>query len=173
MIILAIDPAARTGWCIADTTNDQLDYGVWPLGNEPETQLLRLEDYLTRAIEKFRPSVVAYESATFGSRHLHAMRKHNQKAGVIELVAGRMRCDVWSFTPTQWKAIALTAGNLDKPGVMRALRIVYGIEVNDEDIADAIGIVKAAAKGRPPLSKKKQRRAAEKKLVKMQAKLFR
>lgn len=165
MIILALDPAARTGWALGD--GSQLAYGVWALGSHPAGQLERLEENITATVNRFRVEVLAYESATFGSHHLHAMRKHNEKAGVIELVAVKLGCQCWSYNPSQWKAIALTSGRLDKAGVMRALKLIYQIDVDDADVADAIGILKCAERGPPPESKRKQHRAAVKRLAKM------
>lgn len=161
MRILAIDPAARTGFAHSDG-----HCGVWLLGRG-ELRLQVLDERISKAIEAWGCDVIAYESATFGSRHAHVMRVHNELAGVIQLVAVRERVLCWSFPPSQWKAMALGSGRADKQGVMRLLRIVYGIEVTDADIADAIGILKAAERGPPPESRKKQRRAAEKRLRKM------
>ena len=172
MIILAIDPAARTGWALADTIADQLTYGVWALGADPGGQLIRLEEYATATIKRFGVQVVAYESASFGSHNPHVQSRHNEKGAIIQMVAAKHNLPCWSYNPMQWKAIALTSGNLDKAGVMRALKLIYDIEVDDPDEADAIGIAKAATKGPPPESKKKQRRAAEKRLKAM-PRLFR
>lgn len=161
MNILALDPAGRTGF--AHTAGH---CGVWNLGSGP-IRLVKLSDLLSRAIATWPVEVLAYESATFGSKHLHVMRRHNELAGVIEMVATRYQIKTWCYNPSQWKAIALGSGNADKAGVMRLLRIVYGIEVRDSDIADAIGILKCAERGPPPESKRKQRRAAERKLAKL------
>jgi Holliday junction resolvasome RuvABC endonuclease subunit len=166
MNILAIDPASRCGFA-----HSSGPYGVWNLGSGA-IRLQSLDDLITAALAKWPTDVVAYESATFGSRHLHVMRRHNELAGVIELVAIREHVQCWSYPPSQWKAIALTNGRLDKSGVMRALKIIYGIETTDPDIADAAGILKAALKGPPPETKKKQRRLAEKRLKKI-PRLFR
>jgi Holliday junction resolvasome RuvABC endonuclease subunit len=110
--------------------------------------------------------VIAYESATFGSRHRHVMRRHNELAAVIQLCAARLKILCWSYPPTQWKARALGSGHADKRGVQRLLQLIYGIDVADEDVADAIGILKAAERGPPPESrrqaKRRERRAAKK-----------
>lgn len=161
MKILALDPASRCGFAHSDG-----HCGVWNLGSGP-LRLTSLDTLLTKALATWPVDVLAYESATFGSHHLHAMRRHNELAGVIELVATRHLIKTWCFNPSQWKAIALTSGRLDKQGVMRALELVYGITVTDPDIADAIGILKCAERGAPPESKRKQRKAAERRLKKM------
>ena len=165
MNILAIDPAARCGFA---HSNGQ--HGVWELGTG-ERQLETLDWKISQAIADWGCDVIAYEAATFGSRHAHVMRRHNEKAGVIQLVALRENVPCWCYPPTQWKAMALGKGNLDKQGVIRMVKLIYGIKVNDPDVADSIGILMAAQRGPPPESKRKQQRAAEKRLVK-RAKLF-
>lgn len=166
MSILAIDPAARTGFCHSNGHR-----GVWNLGTGA-IRLQCLDELLVAALAQWPTDIIAYESASFGSHNHHVKSRHNQLAAVVELVAVRERKQCWSFNPMQWKAIALGKGNLDKAGVMRLLRIIHGIEETDPDIADALGILKCAERGPPPEPIKKQRRAAEKRLTKAQSRLF-
>jgi Holliday junction resolvasome RuvABC endonuclease subunit len=159
MKILALDPAKRTGWAWSD--GSRIESGVWPLGNNP---LATLADHIRAAAKRWGCEVIAYESATFGSRHLHVMRKHNELAGVIQLVASELAVPTWCYPPSQWKARGLGEGGADKRGVMRLLRIVHGIGCTDEDQADALGILMCARRGPPPEPVKKARRRAEKAL---------
>jgi len=164
-VILAIDPAARTGFA---HSNGQC--GVWLLGSG-ELRLQVLDEKISAAIAEWGCDVIAYESATFGSRHAHVQRLHNELAGVIQLVAIRAQVKCWAYPPPQWKALALGKGNVDKAGVKRLLRIVHGIELVDSDIADAVGILKAAERGPPPPTQRKQR-SDERKRIKKLPKLF-
>lgn len=161
MNILAIDPAKRCGFAHSNGR-----FGAWLLGSNPAARLQRLDVYIHAAIRRWPTDVIAYESATFGSRHVHAMRRHNELAGVIELCAAKLGVKCWSFPPTQWKALALACGNADKLRVMRLLELIYGLRVADPDVADALGILKAAERGPPPESRKQAarrvRRAAKK-----------
>ena len=134
MNILAIDPAKRCGFAHSNGRS-----GVWLLGTHPAARPERLETYIEAAVGRWPTEVLAYDSATFGSRHLHAMRRHNELAGVIQLCAARLEILCWSYPPTQWKARALGSGHANKRGVQRMLHLIYGIDVADEDIADAIG----------------------------------
>lgn len=163
--ILAIDPANRTGFA-----HSSGKCGVWILGSG-ELRLQILDEHITRAIADWGCDVIAYESATFGSRHAHVQRLHNELAGVIQLVALREHVQCWAYPPPQWKAMALGSGRADKAGVKRLLRIVHGIELVDSDIADAVGILKAAARGPPPPTKRQQR-SAERKRIKKLPRLF-
>jgi Holliday junction resolvasome RuvABC endonuclease subunit len=161
MNVLAIDPSKRCGFAHSNGR-----HGVWLLGSQPVARLERLDGYIRAAARRWPTDVIAYESATFGSRHVHAMRRHNELAGVIELCAAKLGAKCWSFPPTQWKAIALACGNADKAQVMRLLELIYGVRVADQDAADAIGILKAAERGPPPETRKQAarrvRRAAKK-----------
>ena len=165
MNILALDPAQRCGF--AHSTGP---VGVWELGSGPQ-RLDVMETRLVKALQDWPTSVIAYESATFGSHHLHTMRRHNELAGVIELVAARYHLRCWTYNPMQWKASALGHGKLDKEGVMRMLRVLYGLEITDPDMADAVGILRAAMRGEPPPSKRKQR-STQRKLAKKDKRLF-
>lgn len=168
MNILAIDPAQRTGFAHSVGI-----HGVWKLGATPGLRCSTLAAKIEEVVRKYRTDVIAYEAATFGSHNIHAQRRHNELAGVIEGTAAKLGLPCWNYNPGQWKAIALGKGNLDKPGVMRMLRLAYEIDVQDEDIADALGILKAAEKGPPPEPKKKAMRRLVKELSKRQARLFR
>ena len=172
MRILALDPAARCGYAFGIRRDQVEASGVWQLGADAAGRLERLEDYLTRAIAKWKPEVVAYESATFGSHHLHAMRRHNELAGVIELVAVRSSLPCWSYNPNSWKAKALGSGRAQKPAVIRGLKTYFGIDVSSEDEADAIGVYLAAQMGPPPEPVKKRERRVVKELAKRQGVLF-
>jgi Holliday junction resolvasome RuvABC endonuclease subunit len=166
MKIIALDPAAKTGFAYSSIKDRVEESGVWNLGNS-DSRLQSIDYLLTTAIRNCKPDVIAVEVATFGSVHAHVQRMHNELLGAIKLVALRERVDVWEFGISTWKARAVGKGNADKQGVMRGLRTFYGIDVTNEDEADAIGVLLAAQQGPPPEPARKQRsrqRKAEKKL---------
>jgi Holliday junction resolvasome RuvABC endonuclease subunit len=129
MNILAIDPAQRSGWAWSD--GKQLHHGIWLLGSDPAKRLARLDGNIRAAVGRWATEVIAYESATFGSRHFHVMRRHNELAGVIQLVAAQRGIRCWAYPPTQWKAMALAHGHADKLAVQRLLQLLYDIDVAD------------------------------------------
>jgi Holliday junction resolvasome RuvABC endonuclease subunit len=172
MRVLGIDPAARSGWAVA-SIKDRIDAsGVWSLGTDATNRPHRLAEYIRFAVRKYAVTVIAYEVATFGGRHMHVMRRMNNLEGVIQAVSGELGVECWAFGISSWKARAVGAGNADKAGVMRGLRNYYGIEVTDDNQADAIGIAFAAQQGPPPESKKSVKRA-ERKKIKALPRLFR
>jgi Holliday junction resolvasome RuvABC endonuclease subunit len=180
MRILAIDPAARSGWAFGVTTASSqhpvtnLVTGVWLLaarGDDPGGQLRRFDDELTAAIARHRPEVIAYELAGHGSHNMLAKAAHNEKCGVIALVASRHGLPSWGFQPNVWKARAIANGRAQKADVIRRLRMFFGIEARSEDEADAIGVLLAAQQGPPPPTKRQQR-SAERKRAKKIPRLF-
>ena len=170
MRILALDPAQRTGFAFS-TTKDQVEAsGVWLLaarGEDPGGQLQRLDDALCAAIAKYRPEVIAYELAGHGSHNMRAKAAHNEKCGVVALVAKRHGIPAWGYQPNVWKARAIANGRAKKDEVMRRLRMFFGIEVGSEDEADAAGVLLAAQSGPPEESKRKQASRARKAIKKL------
>ncbi len=167
MRILALDPAARCGFAFSGAKDRVEHSGVWLLaarGDDPGGQLQRLDDLLCEAIERWRPEVIVYELAGHGSHNMRAKAAHNEKCGVICLVANRYRLPAWGYLPNVWKARAVGNGRATKQEVMRRLERFFGIEATSEDQADAIGVLLAAQQGRPPEPVKKQQRRAEKRL---------
>lgn len=165
MIILGLDPAAKTGWAVASVKDRIHASGVWDLG-KGDSRLACIDDMLSKAIERYGVQIIAVEVATFGSRHSHVQRQHNELLGAIKLVAMREHVELWQFGIGTWKLRAVGKGDADKAGVIRGLRKFYRIEVVSEDEADAIGVCLAAQIGPPPeparKAKSRLRRAAKK-----------
>ena len=166
MNILALDPAARTGWALGPVKDRVDESGVWLLGTDADARPARLAEYLRLAIQRFKPEVIAYEAATFGSRNPHVMRRHNELVGALRTVCVEAGLPCWEFGIGTWKARTLGSGRADKPAVIRGLRTYFGLEVAQQDEADAIGVLFAAQVGPPPEAKRKQvsraRRSAKK-----------
>jgi Holliday junction resolvasome RuvABC endonuclease subunit len=167
MRILAIDPAARTGWAFSATKVRVEASGVWTLASDGAARAGAIAARIRQADEQFQIETIAYEAATYGSRNPHVMRRHNELAGAIQAVCAELGIDCWEFGIGTWKARAVGKGNAKKPAVMRGLRMFYGIDVNDEDQADACGILLAAQQGPPPESVKKVRKRERKAMAKL------
>lgn len=169
--ILAIDPAAKTGFAFSSTKDRVEASGVWNLGPIAEARPAGLADQLRIAHRKWKPDVIAYEVATFGGKNLHAMRRLNELAGVIQAVAKELGCEAWAFGISTWKA-RLGNGGMDKPAVVRVLKTCFGISVACGDEGDAVGILFSAMQGPPPITKKKQAKRTAKILKAKQPMLF-
>jgi Holliday junction resolvasome RuvABC endonuclease subunit len=175
MKILAIDPATSCGFAIGDN-KQLLAHGVWNLGaGRPiEAQHRELENQLLNAIAAYDCGMIATENAGFGSRNPAVQAMHNERLGVIRLVACRSGCEVRTFQPTTIKAYATGSGRAKKPQMIASLKTHFGIEIDSDDEADAIWIWHLAT--RPDCWAKKAATAKSKRKSKVprgkQPKLF-
>lgn len=172
MRILAIDPAQKCGWAVASVRKRIDASGVWNLGPDAAFRSARLAEYVRLAVKRHGVTVIAYEVATFGGKRFHVMRRMNELAGAIQAISGQLGIECWAFGITSWKARAVGHGNAKKHGVMRGLRMFYGINVSDDNEADAIGIALSAQQGPPPEPVRKQRSRMAK-AAKREPRLFR
>lgn len=167
--ILALDPAAKTGWAWSDGIRRHS--GTWTL--EPKRREMSLRNLILGKCEELPTDVIAYELAGFGSHNPAVKAAHDRLAGVIVAAAQDLGLKCWGFGIGTWKRIALGKGNAKKPDVVRLLKIHHGITVSDFDEADSIGILIAALAGPPPASKKKQAKRVAKAIKARQPTLFR
>lgn len=170
MKILAIDPAKISGWAFSD--GQALACGRWDLGPTLGERPGALAANIRAAVKRFGCDVLAYEVATFGGTAPHVMRAMNELSGAIQAVGSELGLTMYAFGISSWKARAVGKGNAKKWGVKRGLELYHGLKIDNEDEADAVGILKAAEMGPPPLSVKKQTKAIEKKLKATQPLLF-
>lgn len=137
--ILALDPASNTGWA---HSNGQ--FGVWPLrlqGAPLGEQHAKFEQYLERAIATMGCEVIATENAGFGSPNPEVQARHNERLGVIRLVAARHGIEVYAFHPSNIKSFATGDGHADKKAMVAACKRLLKITVTSDDEADAIWIL--------------------------------
>lgn len=142
MNILALDPAQRCGY--AHSAGPR---GVWLLtatGAAIEDQHMRLEKLLDEAIELWGCDLLATENAGFGSHNPAVQAMHNERLGVIRLVAARHSIRVATFQPTTIKLFATGDGRAKKPAMIAACQRLLGIDVISDDEADAVWILELA-----------------------------
>lgn len=158
MNILAIDPAAKTGY--ASSTGP---HGVWLLVNQGEPQERRLLRLYAKLLEAARlwgtPDVIASEAASFGSINPNTAAMHNELRGIIKLVAAELRAEYREYHPTTIKAFATGSGRADKTQMMRACERILGIVPQDDNEADALWVLELAKQGPPKPPAKKVKRA--------------
>lgn len=171
--VLAIDPAQRCGFAWSDGLRRHS--GIWDLGHRRGFELRRL---IFAKCDELPTDVIAFESAGFGSHNPATKALHEQLAGVIIACADELGLKCWAFNPGTWKVRAVGHG---RPGkgrrgklrVMELLKLHHGIDVSDDNEADAIGLLLAAQQGPPPLSLKKERKRVAKVVKARQPTLFR
>lgn len=161
MRILALDPAAKTGYALGEgppMKASVLQSGVWlithDLDRHPGQRLERFEDFLLDSHKAWRFEALAYEKSTFGSHNPAVKELHAELAAVIRLVAARLAIPAWGYAIQTWKLRAVGNGGADKGQIIRTLATLYGIRVTSEDQADAVGILLAAQIGEPPEPKR-------------------
>ena len=141
--ILALDPASNTGWAHSNGT-----YGVWRLRDHNVAALDRehvyLERHLENAIASMGCDMIATENAGFGSPNPEVQARHNERLGVIRLVAARHRIELQTFKPNTIKIFATGDGNADKREMIDACHRLLQVQVTTNDEADAVWILHLA-----------------------------
>lgn len=143
MNILGLDPAGRTGFCHTDGFRGYVDL-TRTLDKHPGARLLRFEDWLQETLGAHPTELLAAEDASFGSHNPAIQAMHNQLLGVLLLVAAEHSIDVKLFFPGTIKAFFTGSGRADKSQMIRACKTHYGIDVDDDNEADAIAIMELA-----------------------------
>lgn len=142
--ILALDPAAHTGYAHSDG-----HHGVWLLtrgsGEFDGRRLERLREHIFAAFRDWGFEAIAFEDASFGSPNPNVQAMHNELRGVIKLVAAELDLEILGpFHPTTIKKFATGSGRADKGQMIRAAETQLGIRVDDDNIADALFILELA-----------------------------
>lgn len=146
MLILAIDPGAHLGWSLQGTNTEvPEDSGIYELGiggvKEPlGLKLLRMQTWLEGRLLRNVIGLIAVEHAARGSHNLDRLEEHGCYRGVIELVAARAELDVQVVNPSMLKSWATGSGRAQKSQMMSALKTMTGLEIRDDNEADAIWI---------------------------------
>lgn len=142
MNILALDPAATTGWAHYPSG----EHGTWHLNEHA-----RLSDFYERLVaihKRLGPfTKIAQEDASFGSHNPHTQLRHNELRGVIGLVAQQLGIPVVAYKPNSIKLFLTGHGNASKEQMIRACAVRLGINVLYHDEADAIAILEMAKQG--------------------------
>lgn len=162
MNILALDPAENTGWAHSNG-----EFGVFRLrlqGSPLGDQHARLERFLEAAISDFGCDAIATENAGFGSPNPEVQARHNERLGVIRLVAARHGIKVQTFQPSTIKSFATGDGHAKKPAMVAACKRLLKVAVTSDDEADAVWILELMKRPdcwpKPAEKKRKGKRGA-------------
>lgn len=154
--ILALDPAAKTGWATSDGR-----HGVWILqkGKSSAERLSTLRYHIIEEAGFTALQLIAYEDASFGSRNPAVQALHNELRGVIKLVAHDLDIPSVGYKPAAIKKYATGSGSSKKDQMIRAAKTLLNIETTDDNVADALFILEFAKRYglEPPTSKAKER----------------
>lgn len=144
MIILGIDPANVTGWCILD--GSEIECGTWRLVVSSEEHR---GDRLSRFIEALRGlyvrtgfELIAIENAGYGSNNAHTGAMHEHLIGMCQWFASQKSIRVIECNISSVKKFISGKGNAEKHEVIAAVNRHFGLSVSDNNEADAIAIAK-------------------------------
>lgn len=152
--VVGIDPGtASTGWGAVEVAGGRpvyLEHGA--IRTPPTSPLpLRLEavhDGARRAIQRFRPDIVAVEEIFF-TRNTKTAIAVAQARGVVLLAAAEHGVEVAEFTPTQVKTAVVGYGSATKEQVAEMVARLLGLRAipQPDDAADALALALAATCG--------------------------
>jgi crossover junction endodeoxyribonuclease RuvC len=148
-IILGIDPSSvATGYAIMDTAGDLLDWGVIKPNKKKLTEPQQAKfqyDALAELIEKWEVSAIGCEDQHRGV-NADTFKKLSRISGYLMLLAGQYDLPFELLHPSSWRKIVHGKGNAKKEDTLAWVKETYELLLSkkDNDIADAIGIAKAA-----------------------------
>lgn len=102
-----------------------------------EFRLKNIYNELKKIIEKFNPEVIVIEKLFFFKNQKTAISV-SQAQGVILLLASQKNIKVEFLTPLQIKQVLTGFGRADKKSIQKMLKIEFGIDIKQDDIADAV-----------------------------------
>lgn len=142
--ILALDLATATGWALRDArgvvTSGVMTFSL-RRGESSGMRLLRFRRWLREMLGDGKVLLVAYEQPVIHRkrRQLNASVAHNLEGVLLPELEGRV--DYVSPTPAEVKKHATGKGNAAKAQMIEAARERWGVEVQDDNEADALCVL--------------------------------
>lgn len=139
MVILAIDSGIeRTGYAVFDGRKYLTSALIKTSKNDTtEIRLMKIHDSLKNIYSKYNPEVTVIERLFFVKNQTTAIRV-SQAQGVALLLAAQNKTRVEFLTPLQIKQTVTGYGQADKKSVQKMLKLELGIEIKQDDEADAV-----------------------------------
>lgn len=153
MIVIAIDPGTRCGWCVRYTAGD-MDAGTWELAPRrdegPGMRIMRFAQNLKTLIDVAKPDLVVFEQVR---RHAgtHAAHVYGALVGRLQEICEQWELNYTSVEVSHVKKTATGAGNAKKSAMIAAANERWKLSLGpkDENEADARWIAETAAKEHP------------------------
>jgi len=141
MIILSIDSGIeKTGYAVFKDKKYLTSALIKTSKNNlTELRLKEIFNQLKKVIKKHKPEVIILEQLFFFKNQKTAIRV-SQAQGVILLLAAENKIKVEYLTPLQIKQIITGYGKADKKAVQKMIKLETGININQDDEADAVAI---------------------------------
>lgn len=147
MIILGIDPGlARVGWGVIKEEKgkqEALDFGLFETAAtlSLDERLLKIHQFLTDLIKKYKPDVLAVELLYFGANAKTALVVGHSR-GVIILTAAQKEIPTVSYTPLQIKMSLTGYGRAEKKQIQTMVKASLKLPkpLTQDDTADALAV---------------------------------
>ncbi len=139
MIILSIDSGIeKTGYAVFKNSN-YLTSALIHTSKDKNTEVRLEEIYskLKKVFDKYKPGVVILEQLLFFKNQKTFIRVA-QAQGVALLLAAQNKIKVEFLTPLQIKQAITGYGQADKKSVQKMIKLTTGIEIKQDDEADAV-----------------------------------
>ena len=171
MNILGFDPGyARLGWAVLSTSksssklaaetsqNDKktniyisdlnlLECGLieTSFNDKDSTRFNILYEQISSLIQKFNPSLIAFESLFFNTNKKTAQGVYRTQ-GILLALAGKTDCPVMEIAPTAIKKTITQNGNASKKDIMNMIERLLSLKksIKQDDTADAVSCALAA-----------------------------
>lgn len=148
--VLGLDPANKFGWAIG-TGGKILTFGMHDV--EKMATQMRCQKvsacytWLRKLIKENEITHCCAEDAAAAFSGVHTLKSHARYAAIIDLVCEQLGVErVESVHPTKLKAWASGSGKAQKDSMIKAARMLYGVDVKDDNAADAIHVCAWAMK---------------------------
>ena len=136
---IGVDTASRTGWCVVDTTDTEciFNYGFVDIKNQDKYFKYKQYIEIFQSLLKSHYKVIIEES--FYGRNVKTFQMLSRLGGFVYAVAHLKGVEDKSFllATSARKGVGIK-GNLKKPLAHIEFKKKLGIDIDDEDIIDAV-----------------------------------
>lgn len=146
--ILGIDPSTvATGWALLYDGESVIASGLYVPAGEGDARLLHAYRWLRGMVDAHEPDIVAVETPFFklNARTLITLAS---LGAAFRLAAAIEGVPLVGITPAQRGPALGLAGNAGKTQILYTVNAVYGLDLADHNVADAVAIAAAAAQVR-------------------------
>lgn len=144
MKILAFDPAEKFGWAIGDKDSNQ--HGMWDFKLKRDEnfafKLIRFKEKLTTMYNAEKPDFIVYERVS--GINSAAIASHSKFVAIIEVFCTENDIPFKGYSATEIKKHATGKGNAKKQDMLKVAIRKYGYRGADDNVADAICLLKFA-----------------------------
>lgn len=140
MKILALDPAATTGYCTSTAS------GIWDL--KPKSyesngmKFIKMKSSIHEIVKAEGITFIVYEKP--GGRHYNGLRSHANFEGVIVSYCEENNLDYKDYSASEIKKFATGKGNCNKEAMIKACEETYNFKPMDDNHADAVHLYNLA-----------------------------